>query len=639
MKRSRIWNSLCCGFAAALLPACAPLPTSVSKLNTAIAELGRESPPVEEPPLIDPWAVAGDLSDPEPIIRAAAVRRLGGEASVWNEQAIALLDDEHPQVRIAALESLPANVSAASDNLVARLRDPELGVKLAAIAAAGRSQLPAAQAELRELATTRGEAIRAAAVAALIVSGDADTVRTAAEDKAWQVRLEAARGLRLLPNTQGQQLARRLLEDNAPAIRLAVVQAVEGWPLKLAAPLWFETLEPDPRAARADRAEAARLLAKGWPPAAELPIAALLNKNATGHAAAEAELAKLHERWRREHPQTERVALATASTPSMSSSDVLEVDDCLTLLSTGTPGVEQDRAIARLNALEDRLLPSLREVARQRGELPERVYREVLALRDPVHQMLFELEETQPAPRRAAAVRLHAAARQEPLDELALLRLESLTLRASDPFVWQSALGIVSEDRREPALRLTLAAASHPEGDLRAQACELLGRTRDPRFAPMLRAAIDDADDRVVVAAELALGLCGAADDASKLEQHLHANLPEVRLAAAEGLAALAPEKGLAALERLALDRRAPVRQRAVEAMGRVGDEQLTAALIPRLDDEASVRHAALASLRKIAPQAGKEIEPAGQGTTTEADEIAAWKSWSQQAAAATTVQ
>ena len=110
-----------------------------------------------------------------------------------------------------------------------------------------------------------------------------------------------------------------------------------------------------------------------------------------------------------------------------------------------------------------------------------------------------------------------------------------------------------------------------------------------------------------MAAAALALGRCGDASDVRLLESRLQSRLPEVRLAAAEGLAGLSKESGLAALERLALDQRPTVRQRAVAAMGRTGEAELAAAIVERLDDEAAVKHAALESLRQIAPDAAAD--------------------------------
>ncbi|MFO0896089.1 MAG: HEAT repeat domain-containing protein [Pirellulales bacterium] len=555
MRRSPIWTALACVCVLAMAPAC-----SLLRDRDAEARV----------------AVLAELKEKDPVVRADAVRELQNDPAAWTSEVIGLLDDEHPRVRIAALEALPPGVAAAEDNLLARLRDPDIGVRLAAIAAAGRSQLPAAQAELRELTEASGEAVRAAAVAALATAGDRETVRAAVTDKAWQVRLEVARGLAQSPDEASARLIRDLMTDATPAVRLAAVQSIGQWPPELAVPLLLEDLEPGPRATRADRKEAARLLAERWPPAAELSAAALLDDRSTGHKAALEKLTELRSRWRSEHPRLR--ALHPGSEP--------------TLLRGGDRNPTADEQLS---------------------------------------QDLLALSDQSAGKRRAAAIRLAHAVREQPLTDVALGQLETLTLASEDPLVWQTALDIASGDGREPALRVLSAAASHPEGDLRASACAKLARTHDPRFAPLLRAALDDADARVVAAAALALGSCGEAADVAGLSEKLQSPLPEVRLAAAEGLASLAPEEGMAALERLALDRRAQVRQRAVEAMGRSGDATLVKPVVARLGDEAAVRHAALISLRKLAPDAAETILPAGQGAATEETEVAAWRTWAQQ--------
>ncbi len=559
MRRSQLCTALACVCVLVIAPACSLLRDRDVETRAALL---------------------AELKEKDPVVRADAVRELQNDPAAWTSEVIGLLDDEHPRVRIAALEALPPGVVAAEDNLLARLRDPDIGVRLAAIAAAGRSQLPAAQAELRELTEASGEAVRAAAVAALVVAGDRETVRAAVADKAWQVRLEVARGLAQSPDETSAGLVRELMADATPAVRLAAVQSIGQWPTELAVPLWLEDLEPGPRATRADRKEAARLLAERWPPAAELSAAALLDDRSARHNDAVAKLAELRSRWRSEHP--------------------------------------------RLSALEGSLQPG------SDPNSPRGADRNVSA-KEQLSQDLLALSDPAAGKRRAAAIRLAAAVREQPLSDAALGQLETLTLASEDPLVWQTALEIASGDGREPALRVLSAAASHPEGDLRASACAKLTRTRDPRFAPLLRAALDDADARVVAAAALALGSCGEAADVAGLSEKLQSPLPEVRLAAAEGLAALDPEEGMAALERLALDRRAQVRQRAVEAMGRSGDATLVKAVVARLGDEAAVRHAALVSLRKLAPDAAETILPAGQGTATEETEVAAWRTWAQQ--------
>ena len=162
--------------------------------------------------------------------------------------------------------------------------------------------------------------MRAAAVAALVQAGDRETVHAASEDKAWQVRVEAARGLALWPNEQGEGMARTLLSDLAPAVRVATVQAADTWPDELAVPLWLDALEPGARASRADRQEAGRLLAERWPPAAKLSTAALLSDLSTTHKEALAKLAELRSVWRQAHPRVELAeTLGKGATPAASS--------------------------------------------------------------------------------------------------------------------------------------------------------------------------------------------------------------------------------------------------------------------------------------------------------------------------------
>jgi HEAT repeat protein len=290
---------------------------------------------------------------------------------------------------------------------------------------------------------------------------------------------------------------------------------------------------------------------------------------------------------------------------------------------------ERRAAWNRLAALGDRLESAVgAAAARGDVELPERLFLELLPTVAPVYRDLAELAADDVATRRAAATRLLYGAQREPLSELAASRLTEVTLRSADPLVWQTALEIAATDRRERARQLALAAVGHPEGTVRRSACELLGDWGAASSAPALRGALDDSDESVAATAAVALGRCGGPQDAPRLMAGLQSPRPEMRLAAAEGLALLGDEAGKAALERLALDDRAVVRQRAAEAMGRMADPQFVAALVARLGDQAAVRRAALVSLRATVPDQAAKITPAGQGESTEAEEIAAWRAW-----------
>jgi len=157
-------------------------------------------------------------------------------------------------------------------------------------------------------------------------------------------------------------------------------------------------------------------------------------------------------------------------------------------------------------------------------------------------------------------------------------------------------------------------------------ACRYLEDHAAPRHASALEPLLAAREADVVKAAAAALGQTNSREAVPPLMLSLTSSDKTVRIAAAQALAQLGISNGPAALERLSFDPDASVRRLAAQTMGELTDPLFATALVRLLDDEPSVRSAALAALPKIT---GQDMEMARP--TTRGDDHAQallWKEW-----------
>jgi HEAT repeat protein len=299
----------------------------------------------------------------------------------------------------------------------------------------------------------------------------------------------------------------------------------------------------------------------------------------------------------------------------------------------GSSPADRQAAIDSLVAVGPALAPVLEQrTASRQVPLPEAVYHEVLPRQNPVYAALDRLASGSLAQRRRAAEELAESARHKPLGRLANDRLAAVTVKQSDPLVWQSVLAAVENDASPGAAQLAYAAIGHGAPEVRRRACQYLASHPDPRHVAVLLPALGDSSDQVVAAALRAIGAAGRLDDPQPVRRLLTASDETQRLEAAGALARLGDPTGLAALERLSYSDNPSTRQRTAELMGQLGSEACLASLIRLLDDNwQSVRLAALKSLPQVAGQDVARTE--GQWSVTAAQRITLWKQWFQQRA------
>jgi HEAT repeat protein len=135
---------------------------------------------------------------------------------------------------------------------------------------------------------------------------------------------------------------------------------------------------------------------------------------------------------------------------------------------------------------------------------------------------------------------------------------------------------------------------------------------------------LNDSHREVVGAAVRALGAGGGLEGRQPLKRLLGSADESLRVEVATALARLGDPAGPAALERLAYSSDPVVRRQVAAAMGQVPDPAYKATLVRLLDDQYSIRLAAVDSLSKVAPRDESGVENAEQGSVTE--RVARWK-------------
>jgi HEAT repeat protein len=532
-----------------------------------------------------------------------------------------LARDPNPRVRTAAVEAAAERRPPEAEKLVtSALDDQDLQVRLAAITALGTLGGRQAAATLETLLKDRGELIRAAAVRALTRQGDEQVLARAQKDPSWRVRLVVAEALAGHPDAEGGRLARELINDPSAAVQGAVVRSVGQWPLVRGGPILLAALSSS---ARTTRSAAAEQLAAAWPAAAEFPVDGSPSQRA--HV-----LAGLETAFRSQFPgvpatladaaQGVRPARAVSAEEAAGAKRLIQELDA-SAVSTRA----KEETVRRLAAFGPGLVDVLEHLtARSRSPLPEAVYHDVLPQCAPEFTALDQLGSADVSVRRRAAEDLVALGRRQALGPLALSRLAAVAEKEADSVVWRSVLSAIDRDAGEPSIRLACTAASHPTPEVRRMACEYLANHPGAKHASILLPALNDPHREVVRAAVRALGAGGGLEDRQPLKRLLGSADESLRVEVATALARLGDPAGPAALERLAYSTDPVVRRQAAAAMGQVPDPAYKATLVRLLDDQYSVRLAAVDSLSKVAPRDDSGVESAEQGSVEE--RIARWK-------------
>jgi succinate dehydrogenase/fumarate reductase flavoprotein subunit/HEAT repeat protein len=179
--------------------------------------------------LPEPNEIAGQLSSPDPVVRAVAVYLLSarrvGESGQYR---LALTDIDH-RVRVEAVRALVSLDDAEGVAMAANDDNREVRI----VAANGLATLRAGVDAVRRLVGDGDPLVRAAALAAFgaVGCGDDDVadVQRALTEPAWQVREGAARALAGAAPTVAVPTLSRALADQHLDVRKAAVLSLTRW--------------------------------------------------------------------------------------------------------------------------------------------------------------------------------------------------------------------------------------------------------------------------------------------------------------------------------------------------------------------------------------------------------------------------
>lgn len=578
------------------------------------------------------WKVEAEspsLASPSFQLRIAALESIANGTKPFNNEAAHLLDDPHPLVRAAAIRAMASRGHRRAEELIAaKIDDHNSGVQLAAVAALGQLHSSSAREFLRSLLVDQSPRIRMAAVQTLGEIGDEELqfVLPAASDESWQVRREVASVLAKEASEETRQVAIKLLDDQSAAVQRAIVDAAASWPLEYAGEIWLKAMESEVYLVRKAATE---LLISNWRTAASFPLSDFLDRGSDRNGSPQDTLTELKQAWYDEFKSVGqeligRVAIQNAtSTPDPRL--VARVVELLKLWEVHEPSADEMTALLELGPA---LLPILEFLALdQKQVLPESFFTSVLPKHEPIFADLAGLSNADVGARRQAATLLSERINKDGLPRLALARLAEIILREDDPAIWRRVMTAIQGDSRDEALRIAATAATHPDAKLRVLGCQLLGKSRRSSYVELLVKKLDDERTEVVISAALALGQIDDVGQVRPLEKTLNTTELEVQLAVAESLARLGSPSGALVLRKIGRESSPAWRTKTASAMSRTGDSAFLGDLIQFLDDEPSVRRAALDGLRLLSG-----IPEAAPGAETESlperEIIQRWKGW-----------
>ncbi len=555
---------------------------------------------------------------PEPRLEAllAWERCEKGELPV---EAVDLRADPDYRVRGQALRTMAAKKHpAAFTHAKSALHDADFRVRSSAIAGLGLIGDEESKELLKELIVDRAEPTRLAAVAALVECKFEKPLWEASGDASWRVRQKIAQALSRFPNAEAAAVAERFLQDPSVEVQLAVVRAVDSWPIERKGPILLMAMGD--KSTYNARRTAARELADAWKPAESFPF--------DGPPERRAEiLATLVSRFRDERPDAYVVASkpkeAPVARPHASDSQLAEIERFLKTENRG-----------ELRAYGPELLDALERLRFERKALiPDWVYSETLPARNTTFAAIDRLSSSDASQRRKAAYDLVEIAEKGPIGRFAFDRLCFVVTPDKTAVVWQAALKIAEKEGGDSARELTYVALSQDDPETKRLACELLVSIPDSRNAALLLPLLEGSNHDVTCSALRALAVSGTTETLP-IRKLLASTNEEIQYEAAAALVALNDESGKTALARLAYARDPKVAAHAAQKMGEYPDPFFTAALVELLDGKTIVVRAALESLPKIVGD-DVSLRKDDRKLPSTSERILRWKQWYERQASA----
>lgn len=244
---------------------------------------------------------------------------------------------------------------------------------------------------------------------------------------------------------------------------------------------------------------------------------------------------------------------------------------------------------------------------------------------DPAYQRLHEATTGSPQLTLIALRELERRSQQSELPELILWRIGHKAERFSS-VDWQAIMAMIKDDDRPAASKLVRRSLASDDPVVRVSACEHVARHPIPDVTLTLEDSLQHEASAVRVAAIHALS---KVDGARHIEQFISMLLDreiEVQLAAAEALDAQNDPRGIQHIQRMTYSSSREIRLRATQAIAARRSKADIPELIRLLDDDTSIRVAALDGLSQLVT--AEQNPPHNDAQVSLEAKCASWKNW-----------
>jgi len=603
----------------------AALKSRLPSVRLAAVKIWRDNPPGENP--------SGDFRQACP-----------------DELLNLISDPVNPQIRVAAMIAAARwNHPRALHYLQNGVEDVQLTVRLAAVRALGILGGPDAVRVLKEHVHDQSPKMRSQVAASLRKLGEKETLFRLADDKAFEVRSEVAKGLDNPKANRTGELAKKMLADPSARVQKNAIEAIGQWPLELAAPILFGEMESR---SLLKRETATKMLARQWEPAATFPYddrqPEVLAKS----------LAILKDRFEsddqivqadnRVSDSPEYGMIQQAAWKQARELDRLSLEKGRKAIAayTNINATREERTQAREQMISLReKFPLVVEYLQftEKQLIPQEIYASILPQTDTVFRSLEQLESGAVPQRRRAADEILERARLNPLGPLVVSRLCETGLSEEDTLTRIVLFQIFEMSPGELADRFAIESLGSDTPEIRRRACDLLGQSEELAALRYLLPMVNDTATEVVRTTLVSVGSLAPLyfedvdeeefdpTDTQLITDPIRSILlrseASLQIAASVALVQWNDPTGMEAIRRLSFAGDDKTRLALAQAVGPLYKPQLADVLIRLLDDKrGSVRQAALNSLPKLV---GTDYgNPMGKISVPLPDQTEAWKAW-----------
>ncbi|WP_158545426.1 HEAT repeat domain-containing protein [Bremerella cremea] len=310
----------------------------------------------------------------------------------------------------------------------------------------------------------------------------------------------------------------------------------------------------------------------------------------------------------------------------LSPEEVVGLLDQIDQAEHATDAAARTTAREQLLLAPDKVLAAVDQVARTLVQYENDYLFEVLLPQcDPAFLRLQEATQGSSQMTLIALRDLELRSEQAPLPELILWRLGQHTHRFNS-LDWQTIMGIVKQDKRPATESLVRQAIGHDDPLVRMRACEHVTQFPLPDVVHPLEDSLEHESPDVRCAAIRALSKLDGPNHREMFVTMLLDREVDVQLAAAQALDEANDPRGVQHIYRMTYSSSRETRLKGARAIAARQNQVDLPELIRLLDDETSIRKAALEGLSSLVP-AENNPPPKNTVISLEAQSIA-WKNW-----------